>query len=76
MSVIKNQIPVCTFQKEALFCFGGFELVFYSESKETIYKSLNLKGLVYEPKQNSYSLQSITTCVCFGKVGPILYKVN
>ena len=29
----------------------------YAVTKEMIYESLNLKGVVYEPKQNSFSLQ-------------------
>ena len=32
-----------------------------AETKETIYESVNLKGSVYEPKQNSFSLQSVIT---------------
>ena len=68
------------FKKEALFCFGGFELVsclflsrpvhtikyhriilhYYAEAKVTIHKSVNLKGVVYEPKQDSFSHHSIT----------------
>ena len=32
-----------------------------AETKEVIYESVNLKGAVYEPKQNSFSLQSVTT---------------
>ena len=28
----------------------------YAETKEMIYESLNLKGAVYDPKQNSFSL--------------------
>ena len=50
---------------EKKHCFAcWFELVSYSENKEMIYESVNLKGAEYEPKQNSSSLQSITTCTC------------
>ena len=31
-------------------------LYYYAETKEMIYESLNLKGAVYDPKQNSFSL--------------------
>ena len=41
-----------------------------------IYESVNLKGVVYEQKQNSFSLPSITTCTGFANVGPIFYKVH
>ena len=47
----------------------------YAETKEMIYESVNLKGVVYEPKQNSFSFQSISTCAGFGNVDPIFYKV-
>ena len=33
-------------------------LYYYAETKEMIYELVNLKGVVYEPKQNSFSLQS------------------
>ena len=36
-------------------------LYYYAEKKEMIYESVNLKGVVYEPNQNSFGLQSITT---------------
>ena len=41
-----------------------------------IYESVNLKGVVYEPKQNSSSLQSVTTRTGFTKVGSIFYEVH
>ena len=31
-------------------------LYYYAKTKEMIYESLNLKRVVYEPKQNSFSL--------------------
>ena len=57
--------------------FGFFMQVFidhtiflhcYAEIKEMIYESVNLKGIVYEPKQKSVSLQSISTCTGFAEV--------
>ena len=39
-----------------------------------ICESMNLKGVEYKPKQNSSSLQSFSTCTCFGNIGPIFYK--
>ena len=41
-----------------------------------IYESENLKAVVYEIKQNSFSLQSITTCAGFANVDSIFYKVD
>ena len=41
-----------------------------------IFELVNLKGVVYEPKQNSFSLQSITACTGFANVGLTFYKVN
>ena len=35
-------------------------LYYYAETKEMIDESVNLKGVVYEPKHNSFSLQCIT----------------
>ena len=51
-------------------------MVSYSENKEMIYESVNLKGAEYEPKQNSSSLHSIATCTCSGNIDPIFYKVH
>ena len=48
----------------------------YAETKEMIYKSVNLRGAVYEPKQNSFSFRSIARCTGFANVGPIFYKVH
>ena len=48
----------------------------YAETKEIIYESVNLKGVVPEPKQNTFSLQSITTSTGFANIGPIFYKVH
>ena len=50
--------------------------LYYAKTKEMIYKSVNLKGAVYEPKQNSFSLQSIPTRTSFANVGRIFYKVH
>ena len=36
---------------------------YYPETKEIIYESGNLKGVVYKPKQTCSSLQSITTYI-------------
>ena len=47
-----------------------------AETREMIYESLNLKGVVTEPKQISFGLQSITTCTGFETVCPIFYKVH
>ena len=41
-----------------------------------IYESVNLKGVVFEPKQNSFCLQSLTTPTGFANVGPIFYEVH
>ena len=41
-----------------------------------IYESVSLQGVMYERKQNSMGLQSITMCSDLAKVGPILYKVH
>ena len=50
-------------------------LYYYGETKGTINdESVNLKGAVYEPKQNSFNLQSVSTG--FTNVGSIFYKVR
>ena len=49
-------------------------LYFYAETKEMIYESVNLKRVVYEPKQYSFSFQSMTRCTGFANVGPIFYN--
>ena len=49
---------------------------YYAETKEMLHGSVNLKGVVYEPKQNSFSFQSINTCTDVAVVGPIFYKVH
>ena len=41
-----------------------------------IYESVNLKGVVYELKQNSFSLRSITTCTGFANVDPVFCTVH
>ena len=38
------------------FCADSFD-PFYAETKEMIYESVNLKGVLYEPKPNSFILQ-------------------
>ena len=37
---------------------------------------MNLKEVVNEPEQNSFSLQSVTTRTGFANVDPIFYKVH
>ena len=54
-------------------CIVGF-LYYYAETKEMIHESVNLKGVVYEPKQNSFSIQSFTKSTGFANVGPALVK--
>ena len=48
-------------------------LYYYAETKEMIYESVNLKGVVNRRKQNCFGLQSITTCTGFANVGLIFY---
>ena len=48
---------------------------YYAQTKAMIYESVNLKGVVYEPKQNSFSLQSITTCTGFANVSLTFIKL-
>ena len=48
----------------------------YAEAKEIIYESTNSEAVVYELKQNSFTLLSITTPTGFANVGPIFYKVH
>ena len=45
-------------------------------TKERIYESVNLKGVVYKAKQSCFSLQSVTTCTGFANIGEIFYKVH
>ena len=51
-------------------------LLRYAETKEMIYESVNLKGVMYEPKQNSFRLQSISNCTGFATADPIFYKAH
>ena len=60
--------PIYTMQ---LVSYDSFFL-YYPETKEMIYDSVNLKGVLYKPKQNSFSLQSSTTYTGFANVGPDL----
>ena len=46
-------------------------LLYYAETKEMIHDSLNLKGVVYEPKKIFQS-----SCKRFANIGPIFYKVH
>ena len=59
-------------------CKNRVLFAFNSDKQRTddIYESVNLKGAVYEPKQNSSSLQSITTSAGFTNVGSMFYKVH
>ena len=41
-----------------------------------IYESVNLKGVVYEPKQNSFSLQSVFKCTGFANFDLFFYEAN
>ena len=61
--VVLNRFPICFYQGLFTRCdlYHRILLYYYPETKEMIYESVNLKGVVYEPKQNSFSLQSITT---------------
>ena len=70
--VVLNRFLVCFYQglfTRCDFCHTIL-LYYYAETKEMIYKSLNLKGVVYE--QNSFSFQSITTRTGFTN-GSIFY---
>ena len=46
-------------------------LYYYAETKQMIYESVNLKGVLYKPKQNCISLQRIITCTDFANIGLI-----
>ena len=60
--VVLNQFPICFFQGLFTRCdlYDRILLYYYADAKEMIHESVNLKGVVYEPKQNSVSLHSIT----------------
>ena len=56
--VVMNRFPICFYQGLFTRCDLYHRFLFYysAETKEMIYESVNLKGVVYEPKQNSFSL--------------------
>ena len=41
-----------------------------------VYESVNLKGVVYKSKQNSFSFQPINTCAGFANVAQLLYFIH
>ena len=63
--VVLNQFPVCLYRGLFTRCdlYHRILLYFYAEAKEMIYESLNLKGAVYEPKQNSFSPQLVRSFI-------------
>ena len=71
------QLIMCVFVKACSHdatCIIGFFCLIIAETKKMIYESVNVKGAVYKPKQNSFtsfSFQSITTCTGFASVGLI-----
>ena len=60
--MVLNRFPICFYQGLFTPCnlYHRIVLYYYAETKEMVYESLNLKGVVYEPKQNSFSLHSMT----------------
>ena len=61
--VVLNQFPIC-FIKPCSHdgtCIIGFfctiMLSYYAGKKDMIHEPVNLKGVVYEPKQNTFGLQ-------------------
>ena len=60
--VVLNQFLVCFYRGLFTRCdlYLGILLCYYAEAKEMTYESMNLKGVVYEPKETSFSLHSIT----------------
>ena len=60
--VALNMFPICFYQGLFTRCdlYHRMLLYHYAETKEVIDESVNLKGVVYEPKHNSFSLHSIT----------------
>ena len=76
--VVLNRFSICFYQGLFTRChlYHRILLYYYAETNEMIYESVNLKGVVYEPKQNSFSLQTITIHTGFTNVGAIFYKVH
>ena len=77
LAVLK-QFRICFCQGLFTRC-GLYHRIFLhcsAETKEIIYESVNLKGVVWEPKQNSFRLNSFLTRTGFANVGPIFYKVH
>ena len=62
--VVLKWFPVCFYQGMFTRCdlYHTIILHCYAETNEMIYESGNLKGVVYKPTQNCFSLQSIITC--------------
>ena len=68
--VVLNWFPIRFYQglfTRCDFC-NTVLLQYYAQTKEIIYESVNLKGVVYAPKQKSFSLQSITTSKASGRL--------
>ena len=76
--MVLNGFPICFYQGLFTRCdlYHTNLLYCYAKTKEMIYESVNLKGVAYEPKQNSFSLQFIATCAGFANVGPIFHRVH
>ena len=59
--MVLNRFPICFYQ--GLFTrydfYHTFLLYCYAETKEIIYESVNLKGVVHEPKQTLSALTRI-----------------